>query len=209
MIGCGDPQYGYVEYGCMNCGNGKHRVAFTCKSFLCLRCGRVRSENFVNEVMSKLHSGVIYRHLILTIPDQLCKFFYQRRKTKDLYNQFYRVGFEFICDLFKTVTKRRLRCGAIMVIHTTGRKCNYRPHLHIIVMNGGIELVSGKWINIGYFPYENLLPKKWQWHLLNMIKDFDPSPATKSLVKQLWAKCDLINSFDSKPALFPILIYPF
>lgn len=172
----------------MHCGGGKHRVAFTCKSFLCLRCGRVRSENFVNEVVKKLHPGIIYRHLILTIPDQLCEYFYKRRKGKKLYNEFYKVGFRYIQDVFEKVTKKKLKCGAVVVLHTTGRKCNYRPHLHIIVMNGGIDVISGKWINIGYFPYEKILPRKWQWHLLNMIKDFDSSPETKKLVQELWAK---------------------
>jgi len=85
MINCGDPSFGYIEYGCMYCGQHRHRVAFTCKGSLCLRCGRVRSENFVKQVMAKLHPGVIYRHLILTIPDQLKKIFYNHRKSNDLY----------------------------------------------------------------------------------------------------------------------------
>ena len=66
MINCGNPKFGYTEYGCMYCGEGKHSVAFTCKSYLCLRCGRVKSENFTYNVMSKLHDGVVYRHLVLT-----------------------------------------------------------------------------------------------------------------------------------------------
>jgi hypothetical protein len=189
MMNCGDPTFGYTEYGCMHCGQAKHLVAFTCKSYLCLRCGRVKSENFVFEVMNKLHSGIVYRHLILTMPDQLKQFFYERRTSKDLYNELYRCGHEYIQDVFEKVTGRRLRCGAIIVLHTTGRKGNYRVHLHIIVMNGGIDLVTGEWVNIGYFPYEKILPKKWQWHLLNMIKAFDSSKKTQDLVSFLWSKC--------------------
>ena len=188
MLGCGDPAFGYIEYGCMHCGQHKHLVAFTCKSNLCLRCGRVKSENFVYEVMNKLHPGVIYRHLTLTIPDQLIQFFYKRRHEKELYNAFYRIGWEYIQDVFSHVTKKKLRCGAIVVLHTTGRKGNFRPHLHIIVMNGGVDTITGDWVNIGYFPYEEILPRKWQWHLLNLIKDFDSSAETKKLVSELWDK---------------------
>jgi len=188
MINCGDPKFGYIEYGCTYCGEQKHRIGFTCKSPLCLSCGRVNSENFVFKVMKKLHPGIIYRHLILTVPDQLLRLFYQRRKTKDLYNEFYKTGWEYIQDVFHRVKKKRLRCGAIIVLHITGRKGNYRPHLHIIVMNGGIDLITGKWVNIGYFPYEKILPKKWQWHLLNMIKRLDASQETKKLVDSLWKK---------------------
>lgn len=49
----------------------------------------------------------------------------------------------------------------MIVLHTTGRKGNYRPHLQLIVMNSGIDMISGQWVKIGYFPYEKLLPKKW------------------------------------------------
>jgi len=37
MLGCGNPeQMGYVEYRCPHCGQGKHLVAMSCKSSLCL-----------------------------------------------------------------------------------------------------------------------------------------------------------------------------
>ena len=111
MIGCGDPDFGFVEFGCTFCGEHKHRVAFTCKSQLCLRCGRVKSERFVYNVMAKLHPGVVYRHLILTIPDQLKNFFYKHRHSKELYSLFYERGFQYIQDVFETVTKKDCTVG--------------------------------------------------------------------------------------------------
>jgi hypothetical protein len=185
-IFCGDPSFGYVEYGCMHCGQSKHRVGFTCKTKFCLRCGRVASENFVVQVIGRLHSKIVYRHLILTIPEQLYSFFYKNRHNKELYNYFYLSGRDFIQDVFSYVTNKRLKCGSIIVLHTAGRKGNYRPHLHIIVMNGGIDLISGKWINIPYFPYEKILPKKWQYHLLKMIQEFDSSKDVNRLVNELY-----------------------
>lgn len=187
-IGCGDPTFGYIEYGCTHCGGDKHRIAFTCKTKFCLRCGRVNSENFVKTVMDKLHPGVVYRHLILTVPEQLYQFFYRNRHQKDLYNNFYKCGWDFIQNVYCHVTKRRLKTGAIVVLHTTGRKSNYRPHLHIIVMNGGIDVVTGEWVNIPYFPYEKILPKKWQYFLLKMIADFDKNDKTKKLISLLYKK---------------------
>ena len=36
MLGCGDPdKIGYIEYRCLQCGEGIHRVAMSCKSSLC------------------------------------------------------------------------------------------------------------------------------------------------------------------------------
>ncbi len=42
MLACGDPeQMGYIEYRCLYCGEGTHRVSMSCKSSLCLRCAKV------------------------------------------------------------------------------------------------------------------------------------------------------------------------
>jgi len=187
MIGCGDTSFGYIEYGCLYCGSERHLVAFTCKCKYCLRCGRVFAEDFVNQVASKLYAGIVYRHLILTMPDQLYGFFYKNKNKGDLYSKFYNIGWNFIQDVFALVSKKYLKCGCIMVLHTSGRKSNYRPHLHILVMNGGIDLDTGEWVNIGYFPYEKILPKKWQYHLLNMVKDYGGA-SVKQLVDDLWKK---------------------
>ena len=46
MLGCGNPdKMGYMEYRCLRCGEGTHRVAMSCKSSLCLRCAKVYVDN--------------------------------------------------------------------------------------------------------------------------------------------------------------------
>ena len=69
MLGCGNPdKMGYTEYRCLQCGEGTHRVAMSCKSSLCLRCAKVYVDNWVSQVSHMLHEGVIYRHIVLTVP---------------------------------------------------------------------------------------------------------------------------------------------
>ena len=66
MLGCGNPEkMGSIEYRCLHCGQGKHLVAMSCKSSLCLRCAKVYVDNWVSQVSQVLHEGVIYRHIIL------------------------------------------------------------------------------------------------------------------------------------------------
>ena len=78
MLACGNPeQMGYVEYRCLQCGQGKHLVAMSCKSSLCLRCAKVYVDNWVSQVSRVLHAGVIYRHIILTVPAMFRTTFYQ------------------------------------------------------------------------------------------------------------------------------------
>ena len=78
MLDCGNPdKMGYIEYRCEQCGQGKHLVSMSCKSSLCLRCAKVHVDNWVSQVRKALHEGVIYRHLILSVPAMFRTPFYQ------------------------------------------------------------------------------------------------------------------------------------
>src|SRR5439155_10580243 len=58
MLVCGNPeQMGSVEYRCLRCGQGTHRVAMSCKSALCLRCAKVHVDNWVSQVRQTLHKS--------------------------------------------------------------------------------------------------------------------------------------------------------
>ena len=190
MINCGDPSEGFIEYQCTYCGEENYVIGFSCKSGLCLRCGAMRALDFVEEVMAKLHPGVVYRHLTLTIPEQLRVLFYKNRQSKDLYNRFYKAGWDCICDLLSKLTGipvKKIKCGCIMVMHIPGRDAKFNPHLHIILMDGALNVRQNKWLCLNYFPYE-ILRKKWQYYLSKMVTDFDQSPETKKLIDELWKK---------------------
>ena len=45
----------------------------------------------------------------------------------------------------------------------------YNPHLHIIATSGGGDPQASQWVHLDYLPYP-LLRKKWQWHLLTMLR---------------------------------------
>ena len=125
--------------------------------------------------------------MILTIPEQLRKLFYKNRITGGLYKRFIRLAKNYIEDIFRRVTAiKNLKIGCVVVLHTAGRAGHFNPHLHIIVMAGGVDPKTGKWVDLPYFKYEKLLPKKWQYHLLEMIKSFDSSAETLALVKKLY-----------------------
>ena len=186
-IHCRDPQFGYIEYRCMHCGQGSHRCGFSCKTKFCVHCARKSSNDFIEEIMGKLHPGVVYRHLILTIPEQLRVLFYQGRVEGDLYGHFMTAARDYIDDVFRYVTGvKDLKTGCVVVLHTAGRSGTYNPHLHVIVVAGGIDPATGRWVDLPYFKYKRILPKKWQYHLLKMIKSFDSSPEILALVKKLW-----------------------
>jgi Putative transposase/Transposase zinc-binding domain len=168
MLECGNPeQMGSLEYRCLHCGEGTHRVAMSCKSSLCLRCAKVYVDNWVGQVSRMLHEGVIYRHIVLTVPELLRKTFYQQSQA--VLSPFMRCGVRCLDDVFSRVSGRTLHGGYIVVIQTHGRNGRYNPHLHMIATSGGWDPQASQWRHLDYVPYR-LLRKKWQWHLLTMLR---------------------------------------
>jgi hypothetical protein len=180
MRACGNPeQMGYVEYRCQPCGQGKHRVAMSCKASLCLRCAKVYVDNWGSQVSKRLHEGVIYRHIILTVPAMFRTTFYQNAAV--VLSAFMRWGAQGLDDFYSDVRGKTLRGGYITVIHTHGRNGQYHPHLHVIATSGGYDGSGERWEHLQYLPYE-LLRRKWQGHLLSTLRTTLATDAIKQLV---------------------------
>ena len=179
-LACGNPEkIGYTEYRCLHCGQGKHLVAMSCKSSLCLRCAKVSVDNWVNQVSKMLHEGVIYRHIILTVPAMFRTLFYQNAAV--VLSAFMRCGAQCLDDFCRTVRGKALKGGAIPVLHTHGRNGQYHPHLHLLATSGGYDAQGARWEHLQYLPYD-LLRRKWQWHLLTMLRQTLKTDAVKRLV---------------------------
>ena len=168
MLACSNPEkIGYIAYRCLHCGQGKHLVAMRCKSSLCLRCIKVYVDTWVRQVSKALHEGVIYRHIILTVPAMFRTTFYQNAAV--VLRAFMRCGAPCLDDFYSTVRGQTLPGGYITVLHTHGRHGQYHPHLHVLATSGGYDKPGERWEHLQYLPYE-LLRRKWQWHLLTMLR---------------------------------------
>jgi hypothetical protein len=185
MLECGSEMGGYTEYICMHCGQDRRKVPLTCKGSFCLSCAKVYVDEFVEQVSRILVPGVIYRHVVLTVPQQLRRYFYNARHEGSLLSQFMRCGYECLEDVVSTVKRQDLKIGTIIVVQTHGRSGQYNPHLHIIMTNGGINESKEKWVDLNYFPYE-ILRKKWQYHLLKMLEKGDTAREIQPLITKLW-----------------------
>jgi DNA-directed RNA polymerase subunit RPC12/RpoP len=186
MLACGNPeQVGYVEYRCLRCGQGTHRVAMSCKSSRCLRCAKVHVDNWVSQVSQVLHEGVIYRHIILTVPAMCRTTFYQNAAV--VLSAFLRCGAQGLDDFYSTVRGKALRGGSITVLHTHGRNGQYHPHLHLLATSGGYDGQGERWEHLQYLPYD-LLRRTWQWHLLTMLRQTLQTDAVKRLVDACFRK---------------------
>jgi hypothetical protein len=120
LLRCGEPeQIGAIEYRCLHCGQGKHLVAMSCQSSLCLRCAKVYGDNWVSQVSQMLHDGLISRHIVLTVPALLRPPFYQQSKV--FLSPFIRCGVTCLDDVLSRGSGTSLKGGYIVVIPTHGR----------------------------------------------------------------------------------------
>ena len=186
MLAGGNPdKMGYFEYRCLHCGQGKHLVAMSCKSSLCLRCAKVYVDTWVNQVSKALHEGVIYRHIILTVPAMFRTSFYQNAAV--VLSAFMRCGRQCLDDFYSEVRGKALRGGSITVLHTHGRNGQYHPHLHLLATSGGYDDQGERWEHLQYLPYA-LLRRKWQWHLLTTLRQTLKTEAINELVDVCFRK---------------------
>ena len=180
MLACGNPEkMGYIEYRCLHCGMGKHLVSMSCKSSVCLRCAKVYVDNWVRQVRKMLHAGVIYRHIILTVPAMFRTTFYHNAAV--LLSALRRCGAQCLDAFYSEVRGKALRGGSLTVLHTHGRNGQYHPHLHLLAPSGGYDEAGDRWEHLHYLPYA-LLRRKWQWSLLNMVRQTLKTEAINPLV---------------------------
>ena len=181
MLGCADPENGYKSYRCLWCGEVK-KVPFSCKSSFCLTCAKIYTDDWVNYISRTLFPGVRYRHIVLTVPEFLRKYFYQ--KDDDLLDAFMRTGHIFYQDAASTWLKTEVEVGGGVVLQTAGRSSNFNPHLHILGTSGG-KTKDGQWKEFGYIDF-NLFHTKWQYHLLKMLRENVKSDSIEEEIDRCW-----------------------
>jgi len=187
MLKCGDEFGGHSEYVCSCCGEDTRSVPFSCKSMFCLSCTKVYVDELVTQISKMLHPGMRYRHVVLTVPEQLRIYFYEDRLKGELIAQLIKEGHKCLEEALSEVFRRKVKIGTIIVLQTHGRSGHYNPHIHIIMTNGGIDIEKQEWKELGFIPFEKL-HTKWQYYLTNMMKKEFKTKEMKDLVNELYRK---------------------
>ena len=125
-----------------------------------------------------LSAGLRYT-TILTVPAMFRTPFDQNAAV--VFSAFMRCGAQCLDDFFSTVRGKALRGGSITVLHTHGRHGPYHPPLHLLATSGGYDAQGARWEPLQYLPYD-LLRRKWQWHLLRMVRHTLKTEAIHQLV---------------------------
>lgn len=183
MLDCGDPDaMGYLQYRCTHCGETQ-RIAFTCKSCFCLSCAKGYTDRWVDFIGRRLFPGVTYRHIVLTVPESLHSWFY---RNPTLLSPFMQAGHACLQEVLSRCAGVDLDLGTIIVLQTAGRPGRYNPHLHCLVTGGGLT-PDAAWKGISYIPFD-LIHRKWQYHLLTMLRQHLAGTAINQAIDRAWKK---------------------
>lgn len=120
----------------LSCECGHEKVVHnSCYNRHCPICGNFKKEMWIQKQQESLIPNH-YFHLVFTIPDSLRSLTYYNQKA--LYNLMYQATSKTILDLSKS------KLGAIpgfsLILHTWSQTMIFHPHLHCILVGGGLSL---------------------------------------------------------------------
>lgn len=166
MLNCQTWNLGYTIFKCPECGNEKI-VPHTCKSRMCSSCGNKYNKQRSTSIFSKLFKCK-HRHVVFTIPEDLRIYFRQNRKR---FNYLFKASSITVNYWIKEKYKKKDIIPAyISILHTFGRSLIFNPHIHMILMDGGISNKCKEFIKVDFFSYPSFR-KRFMKVLLDMLEE--------------------------------------
>ena len=135
IINCKTGAYGTNISVCEDCGHLQIHYN-SCRNRCCPMCQALPKEKW----MDKRREDVLeapYFHLVFTVPQELNPLIYSNQKL--LYDVMYHSVSDTINELTEDSKHLGAKVGYICVLHTWGSEMNYHPHIHVILIGGGLS----------------------------------------------------------------------
>lgn len=163
MLSCRESSRGYFTYYCEKC-NEYRTVYFGCNSRICSKCGKNYTDKWAKELSRKMFK-VPHRHLVLSIPDKLWTII---KEDRSLLKVLMDSAIKAINSVFTHRQHRKILAGVIEVLHQFGRDLEFKPHVHLLVTEGGFDQ-KGNFIHQTFISAE-AMRKTWQYQVLTNFK---------------------------------------
>jgi len=121
---------------CEDCGHETIHYN-SCRNRHCPCCQTLVKEKWIDKTSASLIDAP-YFHVVFTVPHELNPIFMCNQKI--MYNLFYSLTAETLKELaLDPKYKLEANIGFISVLHTWGSNLTYHPHIHIILLAGGLN----------------------------------------------------------------------
>ena len=108
----------------------------SCKNRHCPMCQGMDVDVWIDKQQENV-LNTPYFHTVFTIPEELYSLVYSNQKL--LYDALYHAANKTLTELSSDPKYLGAQIGYICVLHTWGSRMNYHPHLHTIVLGGGLD----------------------------------------------------------------------
>ena len=167
IINCKTGAYGANVSVCEDCGHLQIHYN-SCRNRCCPMCQALPKEKW----MDKRREDVLeapYFHVVFTLPQELNPLIYSNQQL--LYDAMYHCVSATINELTGDSKHLGAKVGYICVLHTWGSEMNYHPHIHVILLGGGLT-AKNQWRDKGeeFFLSVKVLSKLFRGKYLDELK---------------------------------------
>lgn len=197
---CRTETMGAHASACPECGHLAVRYN-SCRNRHCPLCQGINKTVWVDQ-RSKDILNAPYFHVVFTMPQELRMLIYQNQEL--LYNLMYKAVAETLAELSQDIKYLGTQVGFFSLLHTWGQDLHYHPHIHTVLLAGGLTK-HGQWRTSRkkFFIPVKVLAKKFRGKFLHSLKRYyrqnklefygneqaSGTPAQfRSLLKQCYAK---------------------
>ena len=134
ILNCKTGAYGANVSVCEDCGAVQIHYNSCCNR-CCPMCQAVPKEMWMDARREDVLDAP-YFHLVFTVPDILNPIIYNNQKL--LYDTLYHAASATISELTADPKHLGAAVGYICILHTWGSEMNFHPHIHTILLGGGL-----------------------------------------------------------------------
>lgn len=167
IVNCKTGAYGMNTSICEDCGSVQIHYN-SCRNRCCPMCQALPKERWMDLRREDVLDAP-YFHLVFTVPEELNPVIYSNQKL--LYDALYHAASGTLEELASDPKHLGAKIGYICILHTWGSEMNFHPHIHTIVLGGGLDS-KNHWKDKGdrFFLPIRIISKKFRGKYLDELK---------------------------------------
>ena len=169
IMNCRTAALGGHAYGCSECGHTTVHYN-SCRNRHCPLCQGITKAVWIDD-RSRDILNAPYFHVVFTMPQELQLLIYQNQEL--LYALMYKAVRETISELSQDEKYLGAQAGFFSILHTWGQDLHYHPHIHTVVLAGGLTK-HNQWKSTSkkFFIPVKILSKKFRGKFLFYLKKY-------------------------------------
>ena len=169
IIDCRTSALGGRVCECEECGFATVRYN-SCRNRHCSLCQGIVKSVWVDKRSADILNAP-YFHVVFTVPDNLHTLIYQNQAR--LYSLMYKAVAETLTELCGDKKYLGAQAGFFAVLHTWGQDMHYHPHIHVVMLAGGLT-PHQQWRSCSknFFIPVKVLAKKFRGKYMHYLKQY-------------------------------------